>query len=267
MASDSPTAAPSEGTPATAQPVDDLIRAAEQLTPDERLRLIARLWSNLPRDHRAALVTLQLNDTYTAHATTHTTEKQPQLPADFVVGPPSEPLWPQLYQWLFAPDNASGLYSAPRRFDLATIFVVTAAYSLLLGGLTAIGMPPLVKVVVAALVTIIAATQALFLKVANPRGISIITGAIAYTVMSWCIWLSVRYVFPNSFFFVTFINGIIGGAILGYLLGTLVGGIFLVADMLRGKFERRTQSRNTDSDAIPLPIDAPDQRAGPSPAP
>ncbi len=55
--------------------------------------------------------------------------------------------------------------------------------------------------------------------------------------------------FPNSFFVVTVINGIIGGGILGYLLGTLVGGVFLVADVLRGKFEGRAKPDAEDSSA------------------
>jgi hypothetical protein len=43
-----------------------------------------------------------------------------------------------------------------------------------------------------------------------------------------------------------FFNGIIGGSVLGYLLGTLVGGVFLVADVLRGKFEGRAQPESPD---------------------
>ena len=224
-------------TPSPHAASDDLYRQAEQLPPDERLRLVSKLWYHLPPDHKAAFDTLQQYNSHNRRA----------APDGFVLRDPSPPLWPKLRERFFAPDNASGLYSAPRRFDLATIFVVTAAYSLMLGGLTGMGMPPLVKVVITAMVTIVAATQALFLKVANPRGVSIVTGAIAYTVISWCIWMSVRYVFPNSFFFVTFINGILGGAILGYLLGTLVGGVFLVADKVRQKFDRRAQSPADES--------------------
>jgi hypothetical protein len=210
-------------------PVDELYRQAALLPAHDRLRLVARLWSELPRDHRSTFVTLQLQD---LHVDRNPTEY-------FVLSEPREPLWPKIRERFFAPDHASSLYSAPRRFDLATIFVVTAAYSLMLGGLTAMGMPPIVKVVITAMITIVAATQALFRKVANPRGISIVTGAVAYTVISWCIWVSLRRVFPNSFFVVIFINGIIGGAIIGYLAGTLVGGVFLVADRVRQRFEGR----------------------------
>jgi hypothetical protein len=106
-------------------------------------------------------------------------------------------------------------------------------------------------VVIASLLAIVAATQALFREVANPRGVSIVTGAVAYTLMSWIIWLTIRRVFPNSFFFVTVINGILGGAFLGYLAGTLVGGMFLVADILRGKFEARAKPNATEEANAP----------------
>lgn len=220
--------------------LEDAFRAAQALDPDERLRLVARLWKMLPADHRAALVTLQLED---AHAGSDDS---------FVYhhGPPIEPIWPKIKERLFDRSHISGLYSAPRRFDLATIFVVTAAYSLLLGGLTAFGAPPLVKVAIGGLVSVIAAAQALFLRVANPRGVSIVTGAVAYTLFSWVVWLAVPYTFIfNSFFFVIVINGIIGGSIMGYLLGTLVGGVFLVADLLRGKFEGRAQADSQETPA------------------
>jgi hypothetical protein len=138
------------------------------------------------------------------------------------------------------------LYSAPRRFDLATIFVVTAAYSLLLGGLTAMDASPLVKVVVTALVTIIAVAQAFFLKIANPRGVSIVAGSIAYTLISCLIWITFRNIFIDSFFLVVLINGVIGGGIIGYLFGTLVGGVFLVADKLRRKMEGRHTNEMPD---------------------
>lgn len=218
--------------------VDELHRLAMPLDPDEKLRLVARLWKSLPQEHRAALLTLQLEE-----------KRNDGQRFGFARPQQIDPLWPKIYQVLFDPTNVSELYSAPRRFDLATIFVVTAAYSLLLGLLSALDALPIIKVVISVLVAIVATTQALFLPVANPRGVSIVTGAVAYTVISWIIWFSLRGVFPNSFFFVTFINGIVGGSILGYLVGTVVGGVFLVADKVRTRFESKKQS--DDADALP----------------
>jgi hypothetical protein len=235
--------------------LDDAFRTASQLDPDDRLRLVARLWKSLPADHRAALVTLQLEEVHgdREHSPIHT------------VPSPVESIWPKIYERLFDPRHTSDLYSAPRRFDLATIFVVTAAFSLLLGGLSALDAPPIVMVVIASLLAIVAATQALFREVANPRGVSIVTGAVAYTLMSWIIWLTIRRVFPNSFFFVTVVNGILGGALFGYLAGTLVGGVFLVADILRGKFEGRGNTDATEASHTPTsPLDEPDHEPTPT---
>jgi hypothetical protein len=41
------------------------------------------------------------------------------------------------------------------------------------------------------------------------------------------------------------VYGLMGGSIAGYLSGVLVGGVFLVADALRGRFEGGSP---TDSD-------------------
>jgi hypothetical protein len=227
-----------EGDPPQTPTLAVIHRLAVMLDPDDRLRLVGRLWKTLPADHRAALVTMQLED---AHGSREGSDfHRPDAPID--------PIWPKVKKWLFDRSQISGLYSAPRRFDLTTIFVVTAAYSLLLGGLTLLGAWPIAKVAIAGLVAIIAASQAMFLKTANPRGVSIITGAVAYTVFSWVIWLAVPYAFVwDSFFFVILMNGIIGGAIMGYLMGTMIGGVFLVADVLRGKFEGRVKAELHDT--------------------
>jgi hypothetical protein len=227
--------------------LDDAFRTATQLDPDDRLRLVARLWKSLPPDHRAALVTLQLEE---AHG-----DRQIS-PIHHPSNTPIDPVWPKIYERLFDPKHTSDLYSAPRRFDLATIFVVTAAFSVILGGLSAIDAHPIVMVVVGSLLVIVAATQALFREVMNPRGISIVTGAIAFTLMCWIIMFSTRHFLSRSFFVNTFIFGIPGGAFLGYLAGTLVGGIFLVADILRGRFEARAKSNAPDeADAPASPFD------------
>jgi len=220
--------------------IEDAFRLAQSLGADDRLKLVARLWSSLPPDHRAALVTLQLEDA-----------RQPADSRDPFDGLPEttvEPIWPVVSRFLFDPATTSELYSAPRRFDLATIFVVTAAYSLLFGGLTALDASPAVKIILGGVVTIVAAAQALFLQVANPRGVSIVAGAVAYTFFSWILWFVDPSAFPVSFLFVTVFNGMIGGAILGYLAGVMVGGVFLVADILRQKYHPDSVDRDTDAD-------------------
>lgn len=244
--------------PVATQPqpaLDDVFQTAAQLEPDDRLRLVARLWKSLPADHRAALVTLQLEEVHgdRTHSPVHPT------------GESANPIWPKVYARLFDPQHTSDLYSAPRRFDLATIFVVTAAFSLLLGGMSALDAPPVVMVVVASMLGTVATTQALFRDIANPRGISIVTGAVAFTVMCWIIMASTRYFLPRSFFVNTFIFGIPGGAFFGYLAGTLVGGIFLVADKLRGRLEGRAKTDETgDQENSASPFDESEHGAAPT---
>jgi hypothetical protein len=84
----------------------------------------------------------------------------------------------------------------------------------------------------------VAVGQALLLNVANPRGVSIMVGAAAYTIFSLILRSVHPRVFPDSLLFVSVINGLIGGAVLGYIAGVLVGGVFLAADVIRGKFDR-----------------------------
>jgi hypothetical protein len=217
-----------ERDPPRAPTVDEVHRLAQSLDPDERLRLAARLWSGLPQSQRATLVSLQLEDggnPRTRYAQSSNRASNGAKKRGFWDPP-------------FDGDNATKLYSAPRRFDLATIFVVTAAFSLLLGGLTALDAPPVVKITISGFVTVIAVAQALLQKVVNPRASSIVAGAIACTLSAWCIWLIFPRIFPGSLIVYSVIIAMLGGT-LGYLAGTLVGGVFLVADVVRGKFEGR----------------------------
>jgi hypothetical protein len=221
-----------ESPPITIVPatLERVYRLAASLDCDDRLRLAALIWRSLPASDRASLVSMQFE-----------CAQKPIIVSEFIDEPVPLPElhWPKLAQFLFDPTATSELYSAPRRFDLATIFVVTAAYSLLFGFMTALDASPGMKIVLGGVVTIVAAAQALFLKVANPRGVSIVTGAAAYTLFSWIAWfIDPHTFFFSSLFYVTFINGLIGGSMMGYLAGVLVGGVFLVADALRTRYGR-----------------------------
>jgi hypothetical protein len=201
--------------------VDEVHRLAQSLTHLNRLKLAARLWTSLPPTYRSVLIQLQLEDVENPQAIT---------PPE----PPADTSGQTLRRFLFDRTNTSELYSAPRRFDLATIFVVTAAYSLLLGGLSALDFGPEVKFVAVGLLTVVAAGQALFHDQANPRGVSVVIGAAAYTLFTFVMWSMYPRSFPRSFFFVVVINGLLFGSLLGYIAGVLVGGMFLVAERLRG---------------------------------
>ena len=159
--------------------------------------------------------------------------------SDVIESPPPNSLW----QFLFDPQDASKLFSAPRRFDLATIFVITAAYSLLFGFLSFVdrgwlesGLQPGMTIVAGVLLTAVAIGQAWLFGQANPRGVSVIVGAITLTFLTIILsWIYPR-MFPSPWLLVVLFTGVIGGAFLGYTAGVLVGGMFLIADLLRRKF-------------------------------
>ena len=214
-----------------------LFELATSLPPDDRTVLIADLWDSLPQKNRSAIVR-------------YTVENLPRLSSQQkVLGNPlpAEKIGPTIWDRLFDPASTSELYSAPRRFDLATIFVVTAAYSILFGAMSAFSdyFSPVFQAAVGILVTVVAVTQALYKDVANPRGVSIVTGAIAQTVILIVIGMAAPRYFLEPMLLVIMIGGPIGGAITGYLAGVLVGGVFLVADELRKWHARRLQQRNS----------------------
>ena len=205
--------------------LDEVVAVAESLAPDDRLRLIARLWESMPAEHWAApspneLIEIKrrLGDFSTVAATI--------IPSGFI----------ERVRAFCAPGGPA-LYSAPRRFDLATIFVVTAAYSLLFTGLTLLDFHPLEMLVIGAFITVVGIGQALLINVLNPRAASIVVGA-AFSISAWTVGWAY---FDQSLLGLVFgvvLYGLIAGPICGYVAGVLVGGVFLVADALRHKFKQ-----------------------------
>jgi hypothetical protein len=167
-----------------------------------------------------------------------------------IESPPDNALW----QFLFDPHGASKLFSAPRRFDLATIFVITAAFSLLFGFLSVVDraselvLQPGLTIVAGGLLTAVAIGQAWSFGQANPRGVSVVVGAITFAFFTIILsWIYPR-MFAAPWLLVVLFSGVIGGAFLGYIAGVLVGGMFLIADVLRRKFS----STLTDEDEDPF---------------
>src|SRR5262245_35549553 len=101
-------------------PYADVLARAEILGPENRLRLIAAIWTSLPPWHPAAPSPRNLSE-LRAHLN------------DFDAGCVDK------FPWKFLQEAMAGevremptkVYAAPRRFDLATILIVTFAYSLL----------------------------------------------------------------------------------------------------------------------------------------
>jgi hypothetical protein len=148
--------------------LDDAFHASELLDPDDRMRLIARLWASLPEEYWAAPSARDRADVR-AMLARDDTDRMANLPrkiAQQVVGIPPAPL-------------GAKVYSAPRRFDLATIFVVTFAYSLLFAAMNVFGFLPMVSLIVGIFITLVGAGQALLFGGHHPRVASVLTGAIA----------------------------------------------------------------------------------------
>jgi hypothetical protein len=206
-----------------------LLMSAEKLAPEQRLRLISGLWASLPSWHCASprpgeLAQLrQLLDEYDSGGSPH-------FP------------WAAVQTLIVdsGPVKAPKVYSVPRRFDLSTIFVVTLAYSLLLGTMKALGVPPVASLVVTGFISIIAAGQALFFGGNQPRKASVLTGTVVYSIAMFSLWLyNGPRMYPTMVIAIMASYTLIGGAILGYLSGVVVGGIFLIADKVRNRFGRK----------------------------
>jgi hypothetical protein len=156
--------------------------------------------------------------------------------------------WSMLRHVLFDPANTSELYTAPRRFDLATLFVMTAAYSLLFGVLSGFNavfqFGPLPLIILGLVVAVVGAAQALSHGVANPRGVSVVVGGAAFVLFCLLI-LVIRPQLFEGWLFIDIALGLVFAPVLGYFAGVLVGGVFLVADRLRSRTHEINSSDDT----------------------
>ena len=81
------------------------------------------------------------------------------------------------------------VYSAPRRFDLTTIFVVTSAYAVLFAVMTALKLPPSVSLISAGFITTVGIGHALLFRGLKPRTASLLVGAAVYGIVSLAVFL------------------------------------------------------------------------------
>jgi hypothetical protein len=225
--------------------VEEVLRDAESLEPEDRLRLIARLWASLPPDHWAAPSDFQRSEIRLHYGGTDTE-------------PVYDPPWDALRRILNPGPDAeqTKVYHATRRFDLATIFVAMAVYSVLLAGMSLVPeFGSATKIYFGLFIVVIGVGQALLEPYTDPRRASVIVGAGFHTVCSIIYWIAFndRWL-PGSVLVVVVLNGFIGGAIMGYLAGALVGGVYLLADMLRGRFGKPSEEEPAAApfDDVPL---------------
>jgi hypothetical protein len=131
------------------------------------------------------------------------------------------------------------VYSAPRRFDLTTIFAVTAAYSLLFGVMSGLNLPPVIRMVVGIITPLVGIGQAMLFGGQKPRLASLLVGAACFAALRvFAVALGDR---PLSvdLLFLALMQGAVIGCIAGYIAGVLVGSVFLVSENVRHWFGRR----------------------------
>jgi hypothetical protein len=198
---------------------------------------MAAVWCSLPESHSAA------------PSPDERRELQSYLD-DFEAGRIETLPW-EVVQRLMAGESyakPAKIYSVPRRFDLATIFVVTLAYSLLFGVMKAIGLPQSATAIIAAFIMLVGAAQALLFGGKQPRTASIVAGAVLYLLAITAAWVATGpRLYSVSQLLVPASLTIAGGGILGYLSGVMIGGVFLVADKLRSRLSRRQAALNPDA--------------------
>jgi hypothetical protein len=220
--------------------LQEVVSIAEKLSPQERLRLIARLWESLPPESWPAV-----DETESAEALRPMIENNDRW---------MDPVpWPIVVRLLAqrSGQRRAKVYSAPRRFDLATIFIVTLAYSVLFAVMSALQLPPLASLAVAGFITFIGLGQAALFGGNRPRAASVWIGAAIYTIAMLIGWLATgarAFGAWTVLYVVTY--AVIGGAILGYLAGTAVGGVFLLADVLRRRFAGNHQPADLPEPAV-----------------
>ena len=160
-----------------------------------------------------------------------------------IYGVGSTPVTCQRYNALMADDKPKDpadkptVYSVPRRYDLATLFVVSVAFSILFGALKLGKARPEVFLLIVGFVTVVGLSQAILTKL--PRAASVLSGA-GFFVFALIV-IAVAEGMPRRFLNAGILCFAIQGGICGYVAGTMIGGVFLAADYCR-KFARRIRS-------------------------
>lgn len=216
-----------------------IFRDAVSLEPADRLRLIARLWASLPADHWAAPTAAERK------------EIEHRLAANDsdALADASWRMADRILAERRAADRlhsiGSRVYGAPRRFDLATIFAVTSSYALLFGGLSLLfsefgapGAYPIVSGVIGGFITIVGIGQAVLFGGTKPRQASFLVGGVLTVLICIGSWILSPRLYPAPVILFMLGFAVVGGVILGYCAGGLVGGVFLFADLIRGRFGR-----------------------------
>jgi hypothetical protein len=218
--------------------LDEIFNESETLSPDDRLRLIARVWASMPVGHWAAP---SARDLFEVRG----------MLGDIDTDRLGEVPWKIVRQMsdIRPATPTTKIYSAPRSFDLATIFVVTFAYSLLFAVMSLASFPPMMSLAVGAFITVVGVCQAVLFGGRYPRAASYLSGAVLYVAATIIMSMLAPRGFRIEYLVLGVPLSILFGAIFGYLAGVLVGGVFLVADLIRNWFAHGATTPD-DVDAV-----------------
>ncbi|MCC6509290.1 MAG: hypothetical protein IT423_09295 [Pirellulaceae bacterium] len=126
------------------------------------------------------------------------------------------------------------IYSVPRRFDLATLFVVSNAFALLFALLAFIGYDSLTKLLWFAYISGVGVSQAVLYAGRAPRLSSVVSGGVLLAILGAPVSEDLDF---GSIF--SPLMMLIFGLPIGYLSGAVIGGVFLIADKLRNYWDSR----------------------------
>ena len=129
-------------------------------------------------------------------------------------------------------DTMSPIYQVPRRFDLATMFVVTFAFASFLGVLNAFEVPIIVQVYLVGLLSAVGFVQ-IFVPARYVRWASVMCGWVVYMTASISQISQQRRPVSTEEMTGLLCGMLIGGSLLGYIAGVVDAGVFLVADYVR----------------------------------
>lgn len=129
---------------------------------------------------------------------------------------------------LFADRPLEKIYSAPRRFDIATTFVVSTAFAILFTILGYCEFSSEAKLAWCTYFFGVGFAQAALYGGRAPRTASVVAGSLLLPCVAFGFVVSLGSI-ALCMEFSAFIFGIPGG----YLAGAIIGGVFLVADKLR----------------------------------
>lgn len=131
---------------------------------------------------------------------------------------------------LFANRPVEKIYSAPRRFDIATTFAVSTAFAMLFTILGYCEFSVEAKLAWCVYFFGVGFAQAAMFGGRAPRTASVIAGSVLLTLLLFGFVIG-----HGSIVLCALFGALILGMPGGYLAGTIIGGVFLVADKLRNR--------------------------------